>query len=43
MEAIITWAKENFDLIGLGIGVLGVVIGIISLFQAMKEKKEKRK
>lgn len=43
METIMTWAKENFDLIGLGIGVLGVVIGIISLFQAMKEKKEKRK
>ena len=37
METIITWAKENFDLIGLGVGVLGVVIGIISVFQAKKE------
>ena len=37
METIITWAKENFDLICLGVGVLGVLIGIISVIQAKKQ------
>ena len=39
MEAIITWAKENFNLISLGVGVLGVLIGIISVIQAKKQVK----
>ncbi len=40
MEAIITWAKENYDLISLGFGFLGVLIGIISVIQAKKEQKK---
>ncbi|MBQ1634936.1 MAG: hypothetical protein II050_09650 [Bacteroidaceae bacterium] len=47
METIITWAKENYDLICLGVGVLGVLIGIISLIQAKKQanypKRDKAK
>ena len=43
MEAIITWAKENYDLISLGFGVLGVLIGIISVIQARKEAKQAKK
>lgn len=43
MEAIITWAKENYDLISLGFGVLGVLIGIISVFQARKQVKQAKK
>ena len=42
MEAIITWAKENYDLISLGFGVLGVLIGIISVIQAKKEQKKQQ-
>ncbi len=40
MEAIITWAKENYNLICLGVGLVGVLIGFASLIQAKKEKKK---
>lgn len=43
MEAIITWAKENYDLISLGFGVFGVLIGIISVIQAKKQVKQAKK
>lgn len=50
MDAIITWTKENFDLIGLGVGILGVLVSIVSLLyakrtvaKANKEKKEDKK
>ena len=39
MDAIVTWAKENFDLISLGVGLVGVLIGIISVIQAKRDKK----
>lgn len=37
MEAIITWAKENYNLICLGVGLVGVLIGIVSVFQSKKK------
>ena len=40
MDEIITWAKENYNLISLGIGVLGVLIGIVSVIQAKKQVKQ---
>ena len=43
MEAIITWAKENYNLISLGVGVLGVLIGIISVIQAKRQVKQAKK
>jgi hypothetical protein len=43
METIITWAKENYDLISLGVGFLGVLIGIISVIQAKKQVKQAKK
>ena len=43
MEAIITWAKENYDLISLGVGFLGILIGIISVIQARKQVKQVKK
>ena len=43
MEAITTWAKENYDLISLGVGVLGILIGIISVIQAKKQAKQAKK
>lgn len=42
MDAITTWAKENFDLISLFVGLIGVVIAVISLMYEIKKKKEKR-
>ena len=43
MDAIITWAKENFDLISLGVGILGVLIGVVSVIQARKQVKQAKK
>ena len=40
MEAITTWAKENYDLISLGVGFLGVLIGIVSVIQAKRQVKQ---
>ena len=43
MEAIMDWAKENYDLISLFVGIIGVVIAVISLMYEIKKKKEKEK
>lgn len=43
MDTITTWAKENFDLITLLVGVIGVVIAVISLFYELKKKKAQKK
>ena len=40
MDSIITFCKENFDFISLAVGILGVVIGIISVIQAKRQKKK---
>ena len=40
MDAIWDWAKHNFDLITLFVGILGVVIGVISLFVDKKKSKK---
>ena len=42
MEAIMDWAKENFNLISLFVGLVGVVIAVISLMYEIKKKKEKK-
>ena len=42
MEAIMDWAKENFNLISLFVGIIGVVIAVISLMYEIKKKKEKK-
>ena len=39
---LMTWAKENFDLICLLVGLIGVVIAFISLIDEIKKKKEKK-
>ena len=38
MDTIMSWAKENFDLICLLVGVLGVIISIVTLIYEMKVK-----
>ena len=42
MDAMWDWAKENFDLISLLVGLIGVVIAVISLMYEIKKKKDKR-
>ena len=39
MDAITTWANENFDLITLLVGMVGVVVAVISLFYEIKRRK----
>ena len=42
MDTMWDWAKENFDLISLFVGIIGVVIAVISLMYEIKKKKEKK-
>ncbi len=42
MGELMSWAKENYDLITLLVGILGVVIAFISLIYTLKERKKKR-
>ena len=42
METITTWAKENYDLICLLVGVIGVIIAFISLIYEIKKRKSRR-
>ena len=42
MDAIWDWAKHNFDLITLFVGILSVVIGVISLFVDKKKRKKEK-
>ena len=39
MDSLITFAKNNFDLITLLIGFLGVVVSIISVVYEIKKRK----
>lgn len=41
-KEIMTWAKENFDVICLLVGLIGVVIAFISLVDEIKKKKAKK-
>ena len=41
MDTIMSWAKENFDLIVLLVSVAGVFIACLSLIYELKEKKKK--
>ena len=43
MDAISTWAKENFDLITLFVGFAGVLVAVISFIYEMKKKKAQNK
>ena len=38
MEAIMIWAKENYDLFGLLVGVIGVLISIIGVVYETKRR-----
>lgn len=42
MDTITSWAKENFDMITLMVGLIGVIIAVISLFVEIKKKKAKK-
>ena len=39
MDVMWDWAKHNFDLISLFVGILGVVIGVVSLVYELRKRK----
>ena len=43
MDSIISFAKENFNFIMLVLSLIGVVIGVISVFSELKKKKQQKK
>ncbi len=43
MDTIMSWAKENFDMIFLLVSLAGVGVAILSLVYEMKEKKKHKK
>lgn len=42
MDTIMSWAKENFDLICLLVGVLGVLISVVSFIYEIRVKRRKK-
>ena len=42
METLMNWAKENYDLISLSVGFLGVVIAVISFCFELKRRRERK-
>ena len=43
METIMAWAKENYQLITLLVGMAGVVIAVLSLIYELKKRKKNNK
>lgn len=41
MDSIITFCKENFDLITLLVGVVGVIISVLSVLYELTKRKAK--
>jgi hypothetical protein len=39
MDTISSWAKENYQLICLLVSVIGVIVGVITVFAEKKKKK----
>ena len=42
MDALMTWAKENYNLISLLVGIVGVIIAFISLIYELNKRKSKK-
>jgi hypothetical protein len=43
MDSIISFAKDNFDLITLIVGFIGVMIAVISLLVEVRKKRQQKK
>jgi len=38
MDSVITFLKENYDMIGLVVGVVGVIVAVFSLIDELKKR-----
>ena len=43
MDSLITFAKNNFDLITLLVGFIGVVVSVISVIYEVRKRKRNNK
>ncbi len=43
MDSISTWLKQNYELVSLAVGVLGVLIGVISVIYELKRRNNKKR
>lgn len=43
MDTLMSWAKENFDLISLLVGLAGIFIGFLSVADELKKRKENKR
>lgn len=43
MDTLITWAKGNYDIISILVGIIGLIIGFISVVHALNERKRKKR
>ena len=42
MDSIITFAKENIQLISLFVGILGVIVAVLSLIDELRRRKHRK-
>ena len=42
MDTIWTWAKENFDIISLLVGIIGVFLSVYTLMYELRKRKKER-
>ncbi len=40
MDSISTWLKENYDLVTLLVGMIGVLIALVALIYELKKRKK---
>lgn len=43
MDSLITFAKNNFDMITLLVGVVGVLVSVVSVIYEMRKRNPKSK
>jgi uncharacterized membrane protein HdeD (DUF308 family) len=43
MDSITTWLKQNYDLVSLAVGMLGVLVGVISVIYELKRRNNKKR
>ncbi len=42
MDSIMSFAKENYDLICLMVGVIGVILSVVTLIYEIRQRKKKK-
>lgn len=40
MDSVSTFLKENYDLLSLAVGLIGVMIAVLALFHEVKKRKK---